>query len=138
MPGVPSPLAGSRARPSQSEGESRVRYPQVRRRAAMIAPLLALIAASFHATDTPHAAQAPASAGGDAAALRTTLDTYCVTCHNQRARTSGLALDEADLRAAANDPELWETVVRKVRTGVMPPAGVPRPDAASRAALVSW
>jgi mono/diheme cytochrome c family protein len=114
-----------------------VRYPQVRRRAAMMVPLLALVAASFSATDTPHA-QSPADAGGEAAALRRTLDTYCVTCHNARTRTSGLALDEADPRAAANDPELWEKVVRKVRTGVMPPAGVPRPDAASRTALVSW
>jgi hypothetical protein len=54
------------------------------------------------------------------------LDRYCVTCHNQKLKTAGLILDKADL-----DPETWEKVVRKLRAGAMPPAGMPRPDQAT-------
>ena len=65
------------------------------------------------------------------------IQTYCVTCHNDRARTGGLALDTANVASLEANPELWEKVVRKVRTGMMPPAGSPRPDAAARRAFVS-
>src|SRR5262249_33542398 len=59
------------------------------------------------------------------------LSKYCVTCHNQRLRTAGLALDPADLTNIAHDPALWEKVVRKLRTGAMPPTGRPRPEPAA-------
>ena len=61
----------------------------------------------------------------------------CVTCHNQRLKTGGLALDTPDLSNVAAHAAVWEKVIRKVRAGMMPPAGVPRPDAAARQALVS-
>src|SRR5436189_3397076 len=53
------------------------------------------------------------------------LSKYCVTCHNERLRTAGLALDPADLADIAHDPAVWEKVARKLRTGAMPPAGRP-------------
>ena len=56
------------------------------------------------------------------------LDRYCITCHNEQLRTGGLALSALDVNKAAEEPELWEKVVRKLRTGAMPPAGMPRPD----------
>jgi hypothetical protein len=65
------------------------------------------------------------------------IQTYCVTCHNSGARTGGLALDSLDLATIESTPDVWEKVVRKVRTGMMPPAGSPRPDAPARRALVS-
>ncbi len=65
------------------------------------------------------------------------LNKYCITCHNQRLLTGGLALDTADLTKVADDAQLWEKVVRKLAAGAMPPAGVPRPDAATHAALLS-
>ena len=88
----------------------------------------------------PHAAtaQAPRSAVGSVAAHRALLDTYCVTCHNARLRTAGLVLSEMDLADVGEDAEHWEKVVRKLRAEAMPPAGRPRPDAASYAALTSW
>ena len=52
---------------------------------------------------------------------------YCVTCHNDRLKTGGLSLDTLRLDRIAEDAETWEKVVRKVRTGLMPPAGVKRP-----------
>jgi mono/diheme cytochrome c family protein len=81
---------------------------------------------------TPQPARVAASADG-----RVTIDKYCVTCHNQRLKTGNLALDAAELTNVAAQADVWEKVVRKVRAGMMPPAGLPRPDAAAREALVA-
>ena len=69
---------------------------------------------------------------------KATLDRYCVTCHSDRLKTAGLTLESIDTANIAGAPDIWEKVVRKVRVGMMPPQGSPAPDAASRAALVSW
>jgi len=68
---------------------------------------------------------------------RATLDRYCVTCHNQRVRSGELTLDTLDVSNVAANAAKWEKVVRKVRAGAMPPAGMPRPDEATASALVS-
>ena len=62
---------------------------------------------------------------------------YCVTCHNARMRAGGLVLDEARKQAVGANPQIWENVVRKLRTGAMPPLGLPRPDAATVARAVA-
>ena len=69
---------------------------------------------------------------------KATLDRYCVTCHSDRLKTAGLTLESIDTTNIPGAPDVWEKVVRKVRVGMMPPQGSPAPDAASRAALVSW
>ena len=69
---------------------------------------------------------------------RVLLDTYCVTCHNERLQTGGLMLDTIDLQPVSEHAEVWEKVVRKLRGEIMPPAGMPRPDAPTQAAFVSW
>jgi hypothetical protein len=56
------------------------------------------------------------------------LNQYCVGCHNEKLKTAGLMLDKLDLSHPGQDPQAWEKVVRKVRAGMMPPAGMPRPD----------
>ena len=53
-------------------------------------------------------------------------------------RTAGLALDSLDVTKVGEDAEFWEKVVRKLRTGAMPPAGRPRPDDATADAFASW
>jgi len=53
---------------------------------------------------------------------------YCATCHNERTKVAGLVLDPAGLDHVGTDPEIWEKVVRKIRTGMMPPSGMPRPE----------
>ena len=85
------------------------------------------------------AAQGPSGAASRAVATvsaRATLDKYCVTCHNARLRTAGLALDELNPANAAANPDIWEKVIRKVKVGVMPPQPMPQPDEATRMALV--
>ncbi len=69
---------------------------------------------------------------------RAVLQRYCFACHNQRARTGGLALDVLDMTRAGEHAEVWEAVIRKLRTGAMPPVGRPRPDAATYDAVVTW
>jgi len=71
-------------------------------------------------------------------ASRAILDKYCVSCHNQRLRTAGLALDDLDITKPATDAEVWERVIARLRAGSMPPAGRPRPDAATSHEVVSW
>jgi hypothetical protein len=68
---------------------------------------------------------------------RATLDRYCVTCHNSRTKTGGLALDTVDVTRVAPDAETWEKVVRKIRGRMMPPPGMPRPDDATYDALAA-
>jgi len=76
-------------------------------------------------------------AGTNDAAPRALLDRYCVTCHNQRLRTGNLALDSLDVEHVETQPAVWEAVVRKVRSGAMPPAGMPRPPAEALIGLVT-
>src|SRR5436190_7713028 len=68
------------------------------------------------------------------------ISRYCVTCHNARLKTGGLALDGIDLDHVAEHAALWEKVVRKLRVRAMPPPGPgrPRPDEASYEGLVSY
>ncbi len=63
-----------------------------------------------------------------AQAQQTVLNQYCITCHNEKLKTGGLELDKLDLNHVGANPETWEKVVRKVRAGMMPPAGARRPD----------
>jgi mono/diheme cytochrome c family protein len=72
------------------------------------------------------------------AAQRAVLDRYCVTCHNTRLNTGNLALDALDLATVGDHQDVWEKVVRKLRGGLMPPAGARRPDQATQDGLVTW
>jgi mono/diheme cytochrome c family protein len=83
-------------------------------------------------------AQTPAAAVADAEGARGVIARYCTTCHNERTKTGGLALDGLDLTRVADHADVWEAVVRKLRTGVMPPAGMPRPDRAVGSSLAFW
>ena len=82
--------------------------------------------------------QGPASAPGDPADHRAVLDRYCVTCHNQRTKAGELSLDDLDLSAVPAQADAWEKVIRKVRVGMMPPQGMPRPDTATERGLIAW
>jgi Protein of unknown function (DUF1592)/Protein of unknown function (DUF1588)/Protein of unknown function (DUF1585)/Protein of unknown function (DUF1587)/Protein of unknown function (DUF1595) len=62
---------------------------------------------------------------------RALLDRYCIGCHNEKTRTAGLVIDKLDLAHPGNNAETWEKVVLKIRAGMMPPSGTPRPDRAT-------
>jgi mono/diheme cytochrome c family protein len=101
------------------------------------ASIVVASAAASHVA-TLSAAQVAAAQQSLPVAPRALLDTYCVTCHNQRTKTADLALDAMDLARLPDHADAWEKVVRKLRGGMMPPPGVRRPDRASVDAMVSW
>ena len=87
----------------------------------------------------PSAAVQKSTEPAAAAATQATLiNTYCVTCHNDKARTGGLSLEHADLNNVPKGAETWEKVIRKVRAGMMPPAGVKRPEKPALDGMVSY
>ena len=75
-------------------------------------------------------AQTSSSASGTPASYKAVATRYCVVCYNERLKTAGLLLDKMDFAKVSEGPEVWEKVVRKLRTRGMPPAGMPRPDEA--------
>ena len=74
----------------------------------------------------------------DVASERAVLDRYCVVCHNAKLKTANLELDKLDLAHIGDHAEIGEKIVRKLRAGMMPPTGMPRPSPAVQDALISW
>jgi mono/diheme cytochrome c family protein len=70
-------------------------------------------------------------------ALQATVNTYCAGCHNDRRPSGGFSWTSIDLADPARNAAQAEKVIRRVRAGLMPPAGAPRPDAAVLTALAS-
>ncbi len=77
-------------------------------------------------------------AGPTPASGRALLDQYCVGCHNDKTRIANFSLQKEDLNAVADHPEVWERVIRKLRAGMMPPPGMPRPPLTQYEGLRDW
>src|SRR5436853_7943314 len=78
------------------------------------------------------------AAGQTANPNQTLLNSYCLGCHNSRAKIGGLALDGLDLQAAADNAEIWEKALRKLRGHLMPPPGSPQPAQKDVDSFVGW
>jgi hypothetical protein len=83
------------------------------------------------------AAQPATRGNSGAVAAQATLNQYCLTCHNEKLHVANLSLS-ADLGNAPARAQVWEKVIRKLRTKTMPPPGAPRPDQAGYDALASY
>jgi hypothetical protein len=70
------------------------------------------------------------------AARRTLVANYCAGCHNDSLKSGGMSLSQLDLAHPEQNAALAEKVIHKVRAGMMPPAGLPRPDAAATKAFL--
>ena len=99
------------------------------RKISIILTGVALSALSLAATSVQQRTPEPTQTGQTAPAA--VLKTYCVTCHNDRAKTGGLTFEHADLIDIPKGALTWEKLIRKVRAGMMPPPGMPRPDKAT-------
>ena len=69
------------------------------------------------------------------ASVAEVVERYCTRCHNPRRLIGNLSLEGFDATRAADNPEIAERMIRKLRAGMMPPPGVPRPSADTLAAL---
>ncbi|HEY2013847.1 MAG TPA: DUF1592 domain-containing protein [Bryobacteraceae bacterium] len=78
---------------------------------------------------------AQSQAPGSGSSPRALADKYCIGCHSQRAKTAGIVLEGLDWTHPGTSAAILEKVIRKVQTGEMPPAGMPRPDRATAAAF---
>ena len=66
------------------------------------------------------------------------LNQYCVGCHNEKSKTANLMLDRMDVTRIGEHAETWEKVVRKLRSGMMPPSGARRPDRPEAQVFTAW
>jgi mono/diheme cytochrome c family protein len=94
----------------------------------LLASALAFVAASWASVfgQQPDVASGLSRTGTDVVSGLSR--TYCETCHNDRLKTGGLSLQGLPIDGNA---ETWEKVIRKVRAGMMPPAGAKRPERAA-------
>lgn len=93
------------------------------------------IVAAFYAGVTSRAQRATTA---DTTAQRALIEEYCVACHNQKSSTAGISLQGLDYGNVASNADVWEKVLRKVRTGQMPPAKAPKPETAETTSFVTW
>jgi len=85
---------------------------------------IAFVACTLSAAPPQAEKQAPAAANPNKALV----DRYCVGCHNQRLKTAKLELDVLDITHPEKNALTWERAIRKLRGGMMPPPGVPKPS----------
>jgi hypothetical protein len=83
----------------------------------------------------PAPATAPAPMSYDA--QNDAIKTYCVGCHNDVDMKGELSLDSFDAAHAADRAATAEKMVRKLRTGLMPPRSSPQPDPTVRFGLAT-
>jgi mono/diheme cytochrome c family protein len=98
------------------------------------------LAASLAAGASVLTAKAQQPSGGmqePAAAPRALVNRYCLSCHSDRLKAGGLALEAVAARQVADAPDVWEKVLRKIRARQMPPIGLPRPDEAGYQAFIA-
>ena len=84
-------------------------------RPAVVGSCVAAVCLVGQARVSAQGAVAPASE------YRAVLDQYCVTCHSDRLQTAGLTLESFEVEHVGRNAEVWEKVVRKLRTREMPP-----------------
>src|SRR5262249_27764705 len=94
---------------------------------------MSLAGAGFFLAATLSAQNSPS-----ADAHRSTVDKYCIGWHTGSTPRAGLHLDTLDVANLETNGATWEKLARKLRNREMPPAGVPRPDAATYDALVTY
>ena len=136
---------GARSAPKDAADQPRALPGYLGRSGWLVGSALMLLAAASH---TLNAGRAPAQSVpaplGSAASAATTdasqqaiVQKYCLGCHNDRAKTGGVSFEGVDPARPIAHAELWERALLKLRGGMMPPQGMPRPDAATLDAFIT-
>src|SRR5829696_2160066 len=69
---------------------------------------------------------------------QTIFDEYCMECHSKTARSGNLAIADLKLSNVGDNRKEWEKIVKKLRAGMMPPAGQDRPDSVTYKGLITF
>ena len=107
----------------------------------VLATSILTFAVISHAQTTVPGVPGPAEQAAGVSAQRAFLDQYCVTCHNERLLERGtvpVAFEDLDTENVGVHADVWEEVVRKLRLGMMPPVGRPRPDQETYGTFLAW
>ena len=103
----------------------------------LIALATVVVVASLTRVSTaPQAATAAQASDGQAQLA--TIQQYCVTCHNDRAKMAGVSFEGLTAASVSQHADVFEKAVRKMRGRVMPPPGARQPEAAAVDSLVAW
>ena len=70
--------------------------------------------------------------------LNTTINQYCLACHNDSLSTADVSFQNLDLSEVSNHGALQEKVLSQLRNRRMPPMEMPKPSEAVYNELVSW
>ena len=73
-----------------------------------------------------------------AAAPWPVLAKYCIGCHNDDDLAGGVSFKKIGRVEVGKNAKVWEAAARKLRAGLMPPKGEPRPDRAVLDSTASW
>ena len=110
-------------------------------RTVFLGALLVVVTVSMAVPQTPPAAPVAGQISATANAseqARTTVTTYCATCHSTQVKAGGLALDSLSLDAVTKDAATWEKAVRKLRGRLMPPPGSKQPEQKEVDSLIGY
>ncbi len=91
----------------------------------------------FTAAATHGQGPLPARYRGDAADPNKLIRTYCVSCHSGQKAAGGFNFAHLDASHPERSPEAWEKVILKINSGMMPPAGQPRPAVSTAARAIN-
>ncbi|MGH9801346.1 MAG: DUF1592 domain-containing protein, partial [Blastocatellia bacterium] len=100
--------------------------------------LFVFMAGLYAASTSARSSEQAQRAAESNSAYRALINDYCISCHSQKAKTADVVLEGLDFNRVGANADIWERVLRKVRTGQMPPAKAPHPEAAETAAFVTW
>ena len=105
----------------------------------LAAPLLVAAQSPLPTVTVPKAARshAPAAAVMTSAEQTAVVKQYCAGCHSERGKAGGLSLATFDATDVVEHGEMSEKMIRKLRAGMMPPAGARRPEPAVITALAT-
>ena len=104
----------------------------------IVAGFAAAALISYSSTGALRAQQPAGAVASTPGEYQVLINQYCVTCHNQRAKTAGLTFDTMNLAEVGKDAKIWEEAVRKLRGGMMPPPGARQPERTAVKSFVSW
>src|ERR1044072_8663434 len=98
---------------------------------------VAVAAAAPHKAQPAHAAAAHTTEALSPATLTQVVQQYCVVCHNDALMTGNVSFQTLDVDKAADRAATAERMIRKLRAGMMPPPGIPRPGGDTLLQLVT-
>ena len=70
--------------------------------------------------------------------MQATLQQFCIACHNDSLQSGDLSFQKIDLTQVSGHGAVPERLLAQLRSGRMPPVGMPRPDHDTYTSLITW